>query len=390
MIPARPTRMEVDLDAVAHNVGVLAERAGDAMLCVVVKADGYGHGAVEVAGAAVDAGASWLAVALVEEGEELRDGGLHGPILVLSEPPVAAAARMIAAELVASVCTPAFGGALDEAARGAGTTADIHLVVDTGMGRVGAVTDDWEGLFAAAAGWGALRVSGLWTHFARADEPGAGTTEEQLERLDRARRLAGRAGHDDLLVHAANSAGTLLFEQSHFGMVRTGIATYGLSPAPDLPADRFGLRQVMRLVSEISFVKHVPAGTPVSYGHSWTSPSNGWVATVPIGYADGAPRALSNRAEALWAGRRVPFVGNVTMDQLLLWCADDQPRVGDEVVLLGADAEGGFVGVDEWADLLGTISYEVACGIGPRVPRRQVRSGGRSAGDPAESLTRPD
>jgi alanine racemase len=360
------------------------------MVCAVVKADGYGHGAVDVARAAVDAGAPWLAVALVEEGEELRDGGLDGPILVLSQPPVTAAARLVAADLVASVCTPAFGGALDAAARAADTIADIHLLVDTGMGRVGAVADDWDELFAAAGGWGALRVRGLWTHFARADEPEAGTTEEQLERFARARRLAAQAGYDDLLVHAANSAGTLLFDDSHFGMVRTGIAMYGLSPAPDLPASRFDLRQAMRLISEVSFVKHVPAGTPVSYGHSWTSPSDGWVATLPIGYADGVPRALSNRAEALWAGRRVPFVGNVTMDQLLLWCADDEPCIGDEVVLLGADADGGFVGVDEWADLLGTISYEVACGIGRRVPRRQVRSGVRSAGDPKGPVARPD
>lgn len=372
MNPARPTRLEVDLDAIAHNVRVLRERAGDAIVCAVVKADGYGHGAVEIAKAAVEAGASWLAVALVEESEELRQGGLDAPILLLSEPPVDAAPRIIAADLVASVCTPAFGDALNSAASDVGATCEVHLLVDTGMGRVGATRDHWQELFDARASWDALEVTGLWTHLARADEPDVGTTEMQLEQFAEARAMAQRSGLDDVLVHAANSAGTLLFEQSRFDMVRTGIAIYGLSPAPGLPAERFGLRQALRLASEVSFVKHVPAGTPVSYGHTWTSPAAGWVATVPVGYADGVPRALSNRAEALWNGRRVPFVGNVTMDQLLVWCGDDEPHVGDEVVFLGDDGSGEAVSVDEWADLEGTISYEVACAIGKRVPRRHL------------------
>lgn len=370
MNPVRPTRLEVDLDAVGHNVAVLADLAGQAAVCAVVKADGYGHGAVEVARAAVAAGASWLAVALVEEGEELRDGGVDAPILLLSEPPADAAARIVAADLVASVCTPAFGRALDGAAAAAGRTCDVHLLVDTGMGRVGATPDHWQELFEAPGSWTALSVTGLWTHFARADEPTAGTTERQLEHFAEARRAAAAAGVADVVVHAANSAGTLLFPQARFDMVRTGIAVYGLSPAPDLPAERFGLRQALRLVSEVSFVKHVPAGTALSYGHTWTAPDAGWVATVPIGYADGVPRALSNRAEAIWNGRRVPFVGNVTMDQLLLFCGDETPQIGDEVVFLGGGDDGAFVGVDEWADLEGTISYEVACAIGKRVPRR--------------------
>jgi alanine racemase len=370
MNPARPTRLEVDLDAIGHNVAVLADRAGDAEVCAVVKADGYGHGAAAVARAAVAAGASWLAVALVEEGEELREGGVDAPILLLSEPPAEAAPRIVEADLVASVCTPAFGHALDAAASDAGRACDVHLLVDTGMGRVGATADHWLELFEARRSWDALAVSGLWTHLARADEPDAGTTEAQLERFADARQLAAANGITDVVVHAANSAGTLLFPQAHFDMVRTGIAVYGLSPAPDLPADRFGLRQALRLVSEVSFVKHVPEGTPVSYGHTWTSRAAGWVATVPVGYADGVPRALSNRAEAIWNGRRVPFVGNVTMDQLLLWCGDEIPQIGDEVVFLGTGQAGGFVGVDEWAHLEGTISYEVACAIGKRVPRR--------------------
>lgn len=372
MNPARPTWMEVDLTAIAHNVRILVERAKPAAVCAVVKADGYGHGAVEVARAALGAGATWLAVALVEEGEELRAGGIDAPILLLSEPPTSAADRIVRTGMVASVCTPAFGDALGAAAAAAGSEVDVHLLVDTGMGRVGARPEQWPALFDAARGWSALRVTGLWTHFARADEPSAGTTEQQLERFEHARDAAARAGFGDLVVHAANSAGALLFPDARFDLVRTGIAVYGLSPAPDLPAERFGLRQAMRLVSAVSFAKHVPEQTPVSYGHTWTSQRPGWVATVPIGYADGVPRALSNRAEAVWRGRRVPFVGNVTMDQLLLWCGDDEPEVGDEVVLLGVADDGNAVGVDEWAALLGTISYEVACAIGKRVPRHHL------------------
>jgi alanine racemase len=368
--PVRPTVLQVDLDAIRHNIRILRERAGDAVVCAVVKADGYGHGAAAVARAALDAGATTLAVALVEEGEALREAGIDAPILLLSEPPPAAVERLLAADLTPTVYTRPFGQALDALARHEGAAARIHLAFDTGMGRVGAPRDTWDDLLAAVATW-QVDVEGVWTHLARADELAVATTADQLSAFADVLGRVRAAGLAPRLVHAANSAGTLLHPGAAFDLVRTGIAVYGLSPAPTLPAADFGLRQALRLVSAVSFVKRVEAGTAVSYGHTWAAPRDGWLATVPIGYADGVSRLLSNRIEVLIGGARRPQVGNVTMDQLLVWCDDDEPAPGDEVVLLGGQGDA-FVGVDEWADVLGTISYEVACAIGARVPRAYV------------------
>ena len=365
--PLRPTRLEVDLGAIRHNVRVLAEAAGDAAVCAVVKADGYGHGAVPVARTALEAGATHLAVALVEEGEELRDAGIDAPILLLSEPPVSAASRLVAAGLTPTVYTQAMGGALDAIARHEDAPVTIHLGFDTGMGRVGAPPDQWDGLLAAVAEWH-VDVEGVWTHLARADEPDAATTGEQLQRFADLLGRVREVGLGPRLVHAANSAATLLHPGAAFDLVRPGIAVYGLSPAPDVTAQDHGLRQALRLVTEVSYAKHVPAGTPLSYGHTWSTPSDGWVATIPAGYADGVPRLVSNEVDVLLDGVRRPLVGRVTMDQSMVWCGDHQPAIGDEVVLLGAQGDG-FVSVDEWAAAVGTISYEIACGISVRVPR---------------------
>ena len=368
--PVRPTRLEVDLDAIRHNVGVLAAAAGDAVVCAIVKADGYAQGAVEVARAALDAGASHLGVALVEEGEQLRAAGVDAPILLLSEPPVSAVPRLLAAGLTPTVYSRAMGTALDEAARRHGAPVRVHLGVDTGMGRVGAPVDQWDDLLAAVVDWH-VDVEGVWTHLARADEPDQPTTADQLTRFADLLGRVRAAGLGPRLVHAANSAATLLHPGAAFDLVRPGIAVYGLSPAADVPAADHGLRQALRLVTEVSYAKHVPAGTAVSYGHTWRTPADGWVATVPVGYADGVPRLVSNEVDVLLDGRRRRLVGRVTMDQSMVWCADHEPRVGDEVVLLGGQGDG-FVSVDEWAAVVGTISYEIACGISGRVPRVYV------------------
>ena len=365
--PVRPTRLEVHLEAIRHNVGVLAAAAAGAQVCAVVKADGYGHGAVPVARAALDAGATHLAVALVEEGEELREAGITAPILLLSEPPVSAASRLVEAGLTPTVYTRQMGGALDAIARHEDAPVTIHLGVDTGMGRVGAPRDQWDDLLAAVAEWH-VDVEGVWTHLARADEPDADTTADQLAAFADWLGRVRDAGLGPRLVHASNSAATLLHPGAAFDLVRPGIAVYGLSPAPDVTADAHGLRQALRLVTEVSYAKHVPAGTPLSYGHTWSTPAAGWVATLPLGYADGVPRLVSNEVDVLLAGQRRPLVGRVTMDQCMVWCGDHQPRIGDEVVLLGAQGDA-VVSVDEWAAAVGTISYEIACGISARVPR---------------------
>lgn len=368
--PVRPTRLEVDLDAIRHNVGVLAAAAGDAAVCAVVKADGYGHGAARVARAVLQGGATHLAVALVEEGEALREDGIDAPVLLLSEPPASAAARVVGADLTPSVYTAAFGSALDAIARHEDAPVRIHLCFDTGMGRVGAPPEQWDALLAQVAGWH-VDLEGVWTHLARADEPDEPTTAEQLGRFADVLGRVAAAGLAPRIVHASNSAATLLHPGAAFDMVRPGIAVYGLSPAPDVTAASHGLRQALRLVSAVSYTKRVPGGTPLSYGHIWAAPTDGWVATVPVGYADGVPRVASNGLQVLIGGRAFPQVGRVTMDQLLVWCGDHEPRIGDEVVLLGEQGSAS-VSVDAWAAAADTVSYEIACGLGPRVPRVEV------------------
>lgn len=366
----RPTAVRVDLDAVRHNVGVLARTAGTAV-CACVKADGYGHGAVAVARAALDGGASWLGVALVEEGVELRAAGIDAPILLLSEPPAAAAGALLDAHLTPVVYRPAFLTALEDAAADRGRSVGVHVKADTGMGRVGARPEAWAEVLQQVCAAAHLRVEGLMTHLACADEPSQPVTGEQLAVFDRFLTTARDLGVEATWIHAANTAATLLHPRARHGLVRPGIGVYGLSPGSDVDAADHDLRPALSLVSEVSYVKRVPAGTAVSYGHRWAAPSDGWVATVPIGYADGVPRRLTGRAEVLIGGVRRPLAGTVTMDQLLVWCGADAPTVGDEVVLLGRQGQE-QVRVEEWARHLDTITYEVTSQLTSRLPRLAV------------------
>jgi alanine racemase len=363
----RPTRLEVDLGAIRHNVRQLAATSG-AGICAVVKADGYGHGSVPVARAAVEAGASWLAVALTEEGLALRDAGIEAPILVLSEPPIAAIPELLAAGLTPTAYREPFLAVLDAAGHGRGRAIAVHLKVDTGMGRVGVPVDEWPARARQVAVSRGLEVQGIFTHLARADEPDVPTTEQQLAAFDRALDVARKLGIEPELVHTANTAGALLHPAARRDLVRPGIGLYGLSPALEVDADDHGLVPALRLVSEVSFAKRVPAGTPVSYGHRWRAPDDGWVATVPIGYADGVPRALTNRAQVLLHGRRRPMVGTVTMDQVMVWCDEDEPVVGEQVVLLGEQGDE-CVRVEEWAAAADTITYEIVTQLTARLPR---------------------
>ncbi|MFA9429653.1 alanine racemase [Egicoccus sp. AB-alg2] len=364
----RPTRIEVDAAAICHNAARLRELSG-AEVCAVVKADGYGHGAVEVARAALAGGATWLAVALVEEGLALRAAGVDAPVLVLAEPPVAAAATMVAQALTPTVYRPPLLAALDALGRERGEPVAVHLKVDTGMGRVGVPEPDWDAVLRQAVAAEGVRVEGVFTHLARADEPDQDTTRQQLAGFDRFLARAARAGLPaPKWRHTANSAGTLLHADARYDLVRPGIALYGLSPAQDVDAAAFGLRPALRLVTEVSFAKRVTAGTSVSYGHRWSAPADGWLATLPLGYADGVPRALTNFGEALIHGRRRPFAGTVCMDQILVWCGDDPVEVGDEVVLLGRQGDQ-RVRVEEWAAHADTITYEIVTQLTARLPR---------------------
>ena len=369
---ARAVWSEVDLDAIRANVAALREFAAPAQLLAVVKANGYGHGAVPVARAALDAGAEWLGIARVDEGVQLRADGIDAPIMLLSEPSPRAAARVVAHDLTPVVYTEAGIDALAKAVADAGGTArlDVHLKVDTGMHRVGCTPDDALALAQLVAGRDELTLAGVCTHLAVADEPDNPYTGEQLARFDAVLDALDAAGLRPPLAHAANSAGLLAVPGARYDLVRIGIACYGLPPAPALAGpDRVVLQPALSLRARVTMVKSLPPGARVSYGlRSEVGPS-GRVATVPAGYADGVPRNLGLAGgEVLIGGRRRPIIGVVTMDQLLVDLGDEPAAPDDEVVLLGRQGSEEITAT-EWGQRLGTISYEIVTGIGARVPR---------------------
>lgn len=384
----RPAWAEVDLDAVRHNVALLVERCSPAAVCAVVKADGYGHGAVAVSRAALEAGATWLAVALVEEGVALREAGIGAPILLLSEPPAEAMGAVVAARLTPTLYTaPGVAAAAAEVAPGRAPVG-VHLKVDTGMHRVGADPGLAVGLARAVADDRGLRLEGLWTHLAVADEPDQDAfTAEQLARFEGVRDALAAAGIRPGLLHAANSAAALAHPAARYDLVRCGISVYGCAPGPAL-AGAAALRPVISLKSKVSLVRSLAGGERLSYGLRYAvAPPGSVVATVPLGYADGVTRRLSAvGGQVLVGGRRCPMAGTVTMDQLMVDCGPGSTVcAGDEVVLIGRQGDQEIT-AEEWADRLGTISYEVLCGIGGRVPR-VVRDGvARSGLSEAEGL----
>ena len=364
---------EVDLDAIAHNVSVLRAAVSPAEVWAVVKADGYGHGAVPVGRAAVAAGAAGLCVALVSEGVAIRDAGVAAPILVLSEQPAEVAGLLVSNDLIATVSTLEGVAALAAAARRAALPQRVHVKVDTGMHRVGAHPDDLAALVSAIAEAPPLLLDGVFTHLAVADELSNPNTDHQLQCFTTA--VSGLGDIDGLSLHAANSAAALTRPDARHSAVRAGIAVYGVSPGPELDEMTAVLRPALTLKARVSFVKRLAQGDRVSYGLRHVIASAAWVATVPIGYADGVRRNLSGTGAAvLIGGRRRQIIGTITMDQLMVDCGDDDVACGDEVVLLGRQGTE-EIRAEEWARTLGTIGYEVVCGIGARVPRRYATGG---------------
>ena len=360
---------EVDLDAVEHNVRALLTSVAPAAVWAVVKADGYGHGAVPVARAALRAGAAGLCVALVHEGVALRAGGLEAPILVLSEQPPAELAAAVAAGLESTVYRPEQVDLLATAAEAAGVVHRVHLKVDTGMHRVGCDPAAAVEVAAAVRAQSALELHGVFTHLALADEPADPFTAVQLARFDAV--LATLADHDLLppVVHAANSAGALAHPAARRDLVRAGIAIYGISPGDGVDHLTADLRPALSLKARVSMVRRVAAGEGISYGLRHRVATDTTIATVPLGYADGVPRRLfASGGHVLIGGRRRPIVGVVTMDQLMVDMGDDRVEVGDEVVLIGRQGDEAVAAI-EWARLLGTIGYEVVCAISARIAR---------------------
>jgi alanine racemase len=343
----------IDLGAIERNCAYLRSLLADGTeLCAVVKADGYGHGAVWAAKAALAGGATWLAVATAAEAEDLRRHGIGGRILVMGA--LTREEQRVAREAEADVAawTPDVEG------------ERLHIKLDTGMGRLG--TRDWDEAVRLAR---SDRVVGLMTHFATADEPGDDYFQMQLDRF---RDFVDTVGRDDLLIHAANSAATFRDRAAHFDLVRCGIAVYGMDPFGEDPAER-GLEPALTLHSYVAAVRRFEGGESAGYGRRWTASEPTWVATVPIGYGDGWRRALTNNCDVLIGGRRFPAVGTVSMDNVTVDLgAKTDVSVGDDVLLIGRQGEERIL-AEEVAERLQTINYEITSGLSPRVRRLHVR-----------------
>ncbi len=358
---------EVDLGAVRGNVEHLVSVAAPAAVWAVVKADGYGHGTTQVARAALQGGATGLCVALAQEGNLLRDAGLDSPVLVLSEQPPEELVGALRAGLDLTVYSHA---QLQAIAAAGGRDHPVHLKVDTGMRRVGASVEDVLELADAIDASPAVRLQGLWTHLAVADEPADPFNAAQIATFRDVVGMLAAAGHHPSLVHAANSAATLADPSAHFDMVRAGISVYGISPGAALTRQAAALRPALSLRARVSHVKQVRAGDRISYGLRHRFDSDTTVANLPLGYADGVPRRLfAGGGEVLIGGRRRPIVGVVTMDQLMVDCGTEKVAIGDEAVLIGSQGSESITAT-EWAERLGTIGYEVVCGISRRIERR--------------------
>ena len=361
-------RARIDLGAIQRNCRRLGDAAGDAALCAVVKGDGYGHGAVPAAHAALAGGAGWLAVATANEAAELREAGIDARLVVLG----ALAPDELDVALQADADVVAWTRELLDAvsARGGGR---VHVKFDTGMGRLG--TRDAEeatSLVRRAVDDPALTAAGVMTHFATADDRASGFLDEQLERFAAWAEPLKR-DHPELVVHAANSATTLREPRAHFDLVRCGVAIYGLDPFGGDPADH-GLEPAMRLTSYVAAVKGIEPGESAGYGRRFVAQSPATLATIPIGYADGVRRGLTNNADVLVGGVRRPLAGTVSMDNVTA-LVDSGVRALDDVVLIG-EQDGERILAEEWAERLDTINYEVTCGITRRVPREYVPSDG--------------
>ncbi|MPY32187.1 alanine racemase [Streptomyces adustus] len=369
-------RAEIDLAALRANVRTLRALAPGAALMAVVKSDAYGHGAVRCARAALDAGATWLGTATPEEALALRAAGLPGRIMCWLWTPGGPWQEAIEADLDVSVSGMWALREVTRAARAAGVPARVQLKADTGLGRSGCQPgEDWAelvGAALAAEAEGLVRITGLWSHFACADEPGHPSIAAQLDLFREMLAYAQARGVRPEVRHIANSPATLTVPESHFDLVRTGIAVYGISPSPELgtPAD-LGLRPVMTLSASVALVKRVPAGHGVSYGHHYVTPGETTLGLVPVGYADGIPRHASGSGPVLVDGKWRTAAGRIAMDQFVVDLGGDEPEPGSRAVLFGP-GDHGEPTAEDWAQAAGTIAYEIVTRIGTRVPRVYV------------------
>jgi len=365
----------VDVAAIRHNVRGLAAFTGTPVMAVV-KADGYGHGMLPAARAAREAGATWLGVATLDEALTLRDDGDAGPVLCWLTVPGDDLMPAVARGVDVTAYTVAELDALREAAQRAGRRARVQLKIDTGLSRGGSTLADWPALVAhARAGEqaGAWTVTGIWSHLASSEVPEDPANEAQEKLFREALDLAREAGLRPEVRHLANSAAAVLRPSARFDLVRCGIASYGIDPAPGLTPPQVDLRPAMTVRADLALVKHVEAGAAVSYNGRWVAPHATTLGLVPVGYADGVLRSAGNRAEVLVGGRRRPIRGSICMDQVVVDLEGDEPTPGDPVVLFGPGTSGEPTAQD-WAEATGTISYEIVTRVGGRLTRRIIDS----------------
>lgn len=371
---SHPTRALIHLDRLTHNVRLLRELAGARPLWPAIKANAYGHGATIIARHLLSLGCDTLCVAHASEAAELQEAGVRATFLLLSPASPDEADEIVARGLEAVVCTRELADALAAAAERSGLTAVVHVKVDTGMGRVGIRPDEVALFLEHCRKREKLRVRGIMSHFPRADETDKAFSREQIVTFRRVQEET--RGFGDLVFHLANSAGIFDLPEARFGAVRPGIAIYGLAPSRTMLSPRIReLRPVLEWKSRITFLKEVPAGTGLSYGHTFRTSRPSLIATLPVGYGDGLARGLSNRMHVLVRGERCAQVGNITMDQTLIDVTDLRGRVrlGDEAVLIGGQGAA-EVTADALAATLGTINYEIVTSVARRVPRDPVNA----------------
>lgn len=369
-LSARPAWAEVSLDHIAHNIGLFRKQIGPVTrVMAVIKADGYGHGARKVAATALEAGASCLAVAFVAEAVDLRQAGIKAPIQILGYTDPSLFAKLISYNL-----TPTLFG-LDTAEQLARQALDhnvelpVHIKVDTGMGRVGLLPEEALEVISRISGLGGLKLEGIFTHLASAEENDFTYTAEQLLLFNRIIDSCQDRGISFPLVHAANSAAALNHPSSRFDLIRLGLSMYGHYPAPEIRNIEPKLKPALSFKSRVILVKKIQAGQAISYGCTFHTSRESMIATIPIGYADGYSRLLSNKGQVLIRGCRVPVVGTICMDQMMIDVTEvPGARLGDEVVLYGRQGDE-EIKVEEAAELIGTINYELLCAISKRVPR---------------------
>lgn len=360
----RPTRAVIEVDAIVHNLHTLRAVAPHSRIMAILKADAYGHGVARVARLLTQHGVRAFAVAYLEEGIALRQHGIEGMILVLGAIADYQIQHFIENDLDLTASSPYKAERISKVAQAIGRPARVHFKIDTGMRRIGVRRENALNFITQACALPGLCPVGLFSHFAGADHDPK-LTEQQLQELLEIRAELQRRGIE-LQTHLANSAAILSYPASHLDLIRPGIALYGCRPKADM--DDAGLRPAMHIESQVAFVKGIRKGQGVGYGHLWHAPEDGWLATIPVGYGDGYPRRLSNRAELLIKGRRYPVVGAISMDQCTVWLKKERCEVGEAVVLMGRQ---GQAKIDAWelAAHAETIAYEILCGWTGRVPR---------------------